>query len=311
LGGSGLATPPLMLGGNVFGWTADEATSFAVLDRFIAGGGTLIDTADIYTAWIPGHRGGESETVIGNWLARRGRRDDVLIATKAGMKLNGDALSFDLSPAHITWSANQSLQRLRTDYIDLYFIHHDDPKAPLEPTLRALDRLVQDGKVRAIGASNFSAARLTEALDISARERLAAFTVLQPLFNLLEREFQDGLQGLCAARNIAVVPYFGLASGFLTGKYRATSDAQGRARQSRVQSYLNARGWRMLSALDQVAGETNASLAQVALAWLAAQPTIAAPIASATSVAQLDDLLPAMTLTLTPAQLGTLDLVGP
>jgi aryl-alcohol dehydrogenase-like predicted oxidoreductase len=304
-----LSTIPLMLGGNVFGWTADEATSFAVLDRFVEAGGTLIDTADVYSAWVPGNHGGESETVIGNWLTRSGRRNTVQIATKAGLTPAGGP-GVDISPGHIAQAVEQSLRRLRIDAIDLFFIHRDDPTADLAPVLRLLDRLVTQGKIRAIGASNFSAARLQETLDISARERLVRFDVLQPPFHLLDRGFQDALQPLCVERTIAVTPYSSLASGFLSGKYRARPDTEGRARGGRVQSYLNERGLGMLAAMDRIAEQTNASLPQIALAWLAAQPSVAAPIASATSVVQLNDLLGALTLDLTQAQLAELDAAG-
>lgn len=303
LGASGLSTPPLMLGGNVFGWTADEATSFAVLDRFTEAGGTAIDTADMYSVWVPGHVGGESESVIGAWLARRGHRHDVLIATKFGMLPGGGV---DITPDHAERAVEGSLRRLRIDCIDLLFVHRDQPEVALEPLLRTLDRLVREGKVRALGASNFSAARLAEALAISARHGLAAFSVLQPLYNLLDRDFEAELQALCAEHDIAVVPYYSLIAGFLTGKYRSTSEVSGRARSATLTRYANPRGFRMLDAMDQVAAETHASLSQIAIAWLAAQPTIAAPIASATSVAQLNDLLGALTLTLSPAQLGLL-----
>jgi aryl-alcohol dehydrogenase-like predicted oxidoreductase len=308
LGGSGLATVPLMLGGNVFGWTADEATSLAVLNRFLDGGGTLVDTADIYSAWAPGHQGGESESVIGAWLARSGRRDEVLIATKFGMVRGGEGT--DISPAHLATAVEASLRRLRTDRIDLYFVHRDDPSQPLEPLLRALDGLVRQGKLRAIGASNFSAARLAEALEISRREGLAAFDVLQPGYNLLDRDFEAELQPLCEAHGLAVVPYFAIGAGFLTGKYRREEDAAGRARAGRVKAYMNERGWRMLEVMDAIGRDTGATLAQIALAWLAAQPTIAAPIASATSVVQLNELLGALSLTLTPVQLEALTSAG-
>jgi aryl-alcohol dehydrogenase-like predicted oxidoreductase len=308
LGGSGLATVPLMLGGNVFGWTADEATSLAVLNRFLDGGGTLVDTADIYSAWAPGHQGGESESVIGAWLARSGRRDEVLIATKFGMVRGGEGT--DISPSHLAVAVEASLRRLRTDRIDLYFVHRDDPSQPLEPLLRALDGLVKQGKLRAIGASNFSAARLAEALEISRREGLAAFDVLQPGYNLLDRDFEAELQPLCEAHGLAVVPYFAIGAGFLTGKYRREEDAAGRARAGRVKAYMNERGWRMLEVMDAIGRDTGATLAQIALAWLAAQPTIAAPIASATSVVQLNELLGALSLTLTPVQLAALTSAG-
>jgi aryl-alcohol dehydrogenase-like predicted oxidoreductase len=304
LGNSGLTTPPLILGGNVFGWTADESTSHDILDAFVAGGGRMIDTADVYSAWAPGNRGGESETIIGRWLATRGRRDDVLIATKVGWEMQGD---IGLAPEQIERRVEASLQRLGIDTIDLLFAHRDDPDTPLEATLQAFDRLVKAGKVRALGASNYEAPRLQEALATSNRLGLARYSVLQPQYNLLERDsFEGPLQDTCAAEDIAAVPYYGLASGFLTGKYRSPSDLAGKARGSSVEKYLNEYGLGVLAALDTVAAQTGATAAQVALAWLAAQPAVAAPIASATSVAQTEELLGAMRLTLTSEQLATL-----
>jgi aryl-alcohol dehydrogenase-like predicted oxidoreductase len=305
IGASGLTTPPLILGGNVFGWTADRAASFAILDAFVAGGGRMIDTADSYSTWVPGHRGGESEAIIGAWLRQRGRRDDVLIATKVGAEVGGTK---GLAPARIDAAVDGSLQRLGIDHIDLYFAHYDDPTVPLEYTLEAFDRLVRDGKVRAIGASNHDAARLRQALDISAARGLASYTVLQPHFNLLERaRFEGPLQDLCIERGIATVPYFALASGFLTGKYRRAADAGGAARGGAVSRYLDAYGLAVLAAVDAVAADAQATPAQVALAWLAAQRSVAAPIASATSVPQVEELLGAMRLVLTLPQLAALD----
>lgn len=310
LGGSGLSVAPLVLGGNVFGWTAVGESGFAVLDAFVAGGGTMIDTADVYSAWIPGHVGGESETLIGEWLRRRGRRDDVQIATKVGL-LGQSGDGSDLSAANIEAAVDASLRRLQTDYIDLYFAHRDDPGTPLEETLAAFDRLVKAGKVRAIGASNYDAARLAEALDVSEANGLAAFTALQPLYNLLDRaEFEGDLQQLCIDRNIGVVPYFGLASGFLSGKYRAEADLEGRPRAYRVKEYLNPRGLAMLKAMDEVANDSGATLPQIALAWIAAQPGLTAPIASATSVDQVEELLGAMDLVLGEDQIARLDSAG-
>jgi aryl-alcohol dehydrogenase-like predicted oxidoreductase len=305
LGASGLTTPPLILGGNVFGWTADQATSFSILDTFIAAGGRMVDTADVYSAWAPGNRGGESESVIGAWLAARGRRDDVLIATKVGMELEG---SKGLAPARIAKAIDASLRRLQTDYVDLYFAHKDDPETPLADTLAAFDQLVRAGKARAIGASNYDAARLQQALEISTEKRFATYTVLQPWYNLLERQkFEGPLQELCVARNLAAVPYYGVASGFLTGKYRGAADLAGKARSRAVEKYLNEFGLGVLGALDTVAKQTGATPAQIALAWLAAQPAVAAPIASATTQEQLEELLGAMQLTLTPEQLSLLN----
>jgi aryl-alcohol dehydrogenase-like predicted oxidoreductase len=305
LGDSGLTTPPLILGGNVFGWTADPKTSHAVLDAFVAGGGRMIDTADVYSAWAPGNRGGESESILGAWLAARGRRGDVLIATKVGWEMQGER---GLSPDQIARRAEASLQRLRTDYIDLYFAHRDDPGTPLEATLDGFDRLVKSGKARAIGASNYDAARLQDALETSERKGLARYSVLQPQYNLLEREqFEGPLQDLCVARGLAAIPYYGLASGFLTGKYRSKADLAGKPRGGAVEKYLNDDGLRVLAALDTVAAQVRATPAQVALAWLAAQPGVAAPIASATSVAQVEELLDAMRLNLSAEQLAILD----
>ena len=312
IGASGLATPRLVLGGNVFGFTVRAKEAFAILDRFVAAGGTMIDTADVYSAWAPGNKGGESETLIGEWLKRRGRRDDVLIATKVGM-LAGEG-GDRLEPDRIAAAAEASLRRLGTGYIDLYYAHRDDPQTPLEETLAAFDRLVKDGKVRVLGASNYSAERLAEALATSADLGLTPFTVLQPEYNLLSRQgglaedrFEGPLQQLSMERGLGVLPYFGLANGFLTGKYRSAADRAKSVRGDRIEQYMNARGWRVLAALDRLAAETGASQAQLALAWVAAQPGITAPIASATSLAQLDELLGAMELELTADQLHLLD----
>jgi aryl-alcohol dehydrogenase-like predicted oxidoreductase len=305
LGSSGLRTPRLVLGGNVFGFTVRGEEAFRLLDRFVDAGGTMIDTADVYSAWVPGHQGGESETLLGEWLRRRGRRDDVLIATKVGM-LAGEG-GEKLEAARIAAAAEASLRRLGTDYIDLYYAHQDDAGTPLSESLAAFDRLVRGGKVRALGASNYSAERLGEALAISACEGLTPYSVLQPHYNLLEREdFEGELQRLASERDIGVLPYFGLASGFLTGKYRSEADLGKSVRGDRVQKYLDSRGERVLAALDAVAAETQATPAQVALAWLAAQPGVTAPIASATSVAQLEELLGVLTLDLSEDQLARL-----
>ncbi|MDB5685351.1 MAG: NADP-dependent aryl-alcohol dehydrogenase [Sphingomonas bacterium] len=311
LGSSGLDVAPLVLGGNVFGWTADQPTSFAVLDAFVAGGGTMIDTADVYSQWIPGNSGGESETVIGHWLKQRGRRDDVQIATKVGMLVPEGLEENGLSPRNIAVAVEASLRRLQTDYIDLYFAHRDDADTPFEETLAAFDGLIKAGKVRAIAASNYTADRLAEALAVSDANGLARYTALQPWYNLLDRkDFEGPLQQLCIAENIGVVPYFGLASGFLTGKYRNPADAEGKARGYRVKDYVNDRGFAVLAAMDAIAGETGASLPQIALAWIAAQPGLTAPIASATSVAQVEELLGAMSLALSPDQVARLDAAG-
>lgn len=306
LGKTGLKTPPLVLGGNVFGWNVDEATSFAILDRFVAAGGTMIDTADSYSAWVPGHQGGESERVIGAWLARRGRRDDVLIATKVGM-LPG-AGGEGLKPARIAAAVDESLRRLGTDYIDLYYAHRDDPATPIEAVMEVFGGLVKAGKVRVLGASNFSAERLGEALAVSAHEALPAYGVLQPEYNLMSRDSYEGaLQDLCVRHAIGVLPYYGLASGFLTGKYRSEGDFAGRMRGQHAATYFNDRGRAVLAAMDAIAAETGATLAQIALGWAAAQPGVTAPIASATSTAQLDELLGVLDLTLSADQCARLD----
>jgi aryl-alcohol dehydrogenase-like predicted oxidoreductase len=299
IGRSGLATPRLVLGGNVFGWTAKGDEAFAILDRFAEAGGTLIDTADVYSAWVPGHKGGESETLIGEWLKRSGRKD-VMVATKAGY-MSG------LSAAHIEAAADASLKRLGVEAIDLYYAHKDDPETPLEETLGAFDALIRAGKVRAIGASNYSAERLAAALDISEQGGLARYEALQPEYNLIAREgFEGALQALCVAREIGVLPYFGLASGFLTGKYRSEADFHKSVRGDRMAAYLNERGLNVLAALDEVAAQTGATPAQAALAWLAARPGVTAPIASATSLAQLEELLGVLTLELSAEQIERL-----
>jgi len=306
LGNSGLSIAPLMLGGNVFGWTADEKASFAVLDAFVDGGGNAIDTADVYSAWIPGHVGGESETMIGKWLKASGKRDKVIIATKVGVKIAEGREG--LSRRWIDQAIEDSLRRLQTDYVDLYFAHRDDQNTPLEESLDAFDRLVKAGKVRSIGASNYEAPRLAKALEVSRANGLASFTVLQPWFNLMDRDkFEGPLQDLCVKENIGVVPYFGLASGFLSGKYRSEADLEGKPRSYRAKDYLNPRGLGVLNALDEVAATHDATPAQVALAWLAAQPAVVAPIASATSVAQVDDLLRSAAINLSAEDIALLD----
>jgi len=306
LGQTGLEILPLVLGGNVFGWTADEAASHAILDAFVAGGGNCIDTADVYSAWAPGHSGGESETVIGSWLARRGRRDDVIIATKVGWQM--DATRKGLTASYILRAVEDSLRRLQTDYIDIYYSHRDDTTLGVDEPLRAYDRLLRDGKVRVIGASNFSSSRLSEALASSRRHQLPAYQLLQPHYNLLEREtFETELLPVCVTGGLGVLCYFALASGFLTGKYRSAADLGKSARGQGTGKYLNERGLRVLAQLDAIAGETAASPAQVALAWLAAKPGVTAPIASATTVAQVEELLGSTRVALSRGQLATLD----
>ncbi len=305
LGGSGLKTPRLVLGGNVFGFTAKGEDAFRLLDRFIDAGGTMIDTADVYSAWVPGHVGGESETLLGEWLKRRGRRDDVLIATKVGM-LPGEG-GEKLEPARVAAAAEASLARLGTDYIDLYYAHQDDEGTPLAESLAAFDALVKAGKVRALGASNYSAERLAEALDISARDGLTPYTVLQPEYNLVERpSFEGPLQDVAIERGLGVLPYFGLALGFLTGKYRSADDAGKSVRGGRAIKYLDDRGHKILAALDDIAAETGATQGQIALAWLAAQPGVTAPIASANTLDQLEELLGVLTLDLSAGQVERL-----
>ena len=305
LGRSGLATAPLVFGGNVLGWTADEATSFRLLDAFVDGGFNMLDTADVYSRWASGHRGGESETVIGRWLRATGKRHRVLIATKVGKPMGEEGSGRSgLSRRWIRQAVEDSLRRLQTDHIDLYQSHEDDPAVPLEETLGAYAELMREGKVRAIGASNYSAARLSEALATSKRLGLPRYETLQPLFNLADRApFEADLQPLCLAEGLGVINYFGLARGFLTGKYRSESDLGKSPRGAGVKAYMDDRGRRILAALDAVAAAQRATPAQVALAWQMVQPGITAPIVSATSVAQWQELAGAVRLTLTAEQL--------
>jgi aryl-alcohol dehydrogenase-like predicted oxidoreductase len=297
---------PLAFGGNVFGWTADEATSFALLDAFVAAGFNLIDTADVYSVWVPGHGGGESETIIGRWLKRRGGRDRVVIATKVGWEMAPDRKG--LRRDYVLAAAEDSLRRLGTDYIDLYQSHVDDPATPFEETLDAYDRLLRSGKVRAIGASNITAERLAAALATSERLGLPRYESVQPPYNLCDRStFEGSLQSLCREAELGVISYYGLASGFLTGKYRSERDLGRSARGAGVRKYLNERGFRILAALDGVAPRLGATPAQVALAWLMARPGVTAPIASATSLAQLEELLGAARLVLDADALSALD----
>lgn len=307
LGRSGLEVAPFALGGNVFGWTADEATSFKVLDAFVGAGFNLIDTANSYSHWIPGNHGGESETVIGHWLEQRpGIRQRVILATKVGSDM-GPGRS-GLSRAVIFKEVEGSLERLKTDYIDLYQTHFDDPKTPPEETLGAYAELVRAGKVRAIGASNLSAERLAQSLKVSRENGWPRYESLQPEYNLYKREgFEGALQQLCQREELGVIPYFSLASGFLTGKYRSAADLGKSQRGGRIQALLDdERAQRILKGLDQVARETHATPAQIALAWLLAHG-VTAPIASATSVEQLNELLPGATLQLSSEALGVLD----
>lgn len=296
LGRSDLVLPPIVLGGNVFGWTADEPTSFALLDRAVEAGLVAIDTADIYSSWAPGHSGGESETVIGRWLAQDpSRRERVVLMTKVGGPLAGTK---GLAPARIAACVEASLARLGVERIDLYQSHFDDPEVPVADVLGAFAELIEQGKVRAIGASNFIAARLTEALAASAAHGLPRYECLQPHYNLMEREFEAELGPLCAREQVATIPYFALAAGFLTGKYRTAADTEGRARGGNVAKYLDAHGQSVLATLDEVAARHEVTPTEVALAWLAAQPSVTAPIASATSLEQLEHLIAAAELQL-------------
>jgi aryl-alcohol dehydrogenase-like predicted oxidoreductase len=303
LGRSALKVSPLCFGGNVFGWTVDERTSFALLDAWVEAGFNFVDTADVYSRWVPGHTGGESETVIGRWLAQGGgRRDKVVIGTKVGMDKG-------LSPQWITQAVDESLRRLQVDCIDLYQAHKDDEATPLEDTLECFARLVKQGKVRAIGASNYGAARLAEALRTSERLGLPRYESLQPNYNLYDRaEFERELQPLCLREQVGVINYYALAAGFLTGKYRSAEDAGKSARGGGVvKKYVNERGLRILAALDDAASALHAKPGQVAIAWLLAQPGITSPIASATSVEQLQELVAAARLKLDAATLRKLD----
>ncbi|MDO7877144.1 aldo/keto reductase [Hymenobacter sp. ASUV-10] len=310
LGHSGLHLVPLVLGGNVFGWTADEQTSFAVLDAFVAGGGNAIDTADSYSTWVPGHAGGgQSETIIGKWLKQRGRRDDVLILTKVGSELHpGDK---GLAKARIRRAVEDSLRRLQTDYIDLYQSHKDDLSLPVTEPLEAYAELLKEGKIRAIGASNFAPDRLQAALDAAHTQGLPRYESLQPEYNLYDRaDFEQNLLPIVQQSGIGVIPYYGLAAGFLTGKYRSQHDLQKSPRGGGIgQKYLNEKGQKLLTALDAVADTHSATLAQVALAWLMQAPGITAPIASATSPGQVTELLEATELLLTAEDVAALQAV--
>jgi aryl-alcohol dehydrogenase-like predicted oxidoreductase len=312
LGTSGLSVAPLALGGNVFGWTADETTSFRVLDAFVEGGGVMIDTADVYSAWVPGNSGGESETIIGNWLKRDpSKRDRVVIATKVGFlgghQVDGEYVAA-LDPEAIHSGCEASLQRLGIETIDLYYHHKDNPGVPLPDSLGAMDQLVKAGKIRAIGLSQYSAGRLDEAVRTAEANGLTKPSVLQTWYNMVERERLEGeLLDSALKHGLSIVPYYGLANGFLAGKYRSSDDLTKSPRGQRSTQYLEGRGMRVLEALDQVAAETGEALATIALAWTNAQPGIAATLASATSVDQLRELMASMTLKLTPDQLALLD----
>jgi aryl-alcohol dehydrogenase-like predicted oxidoreductase len=306
LGDSGLEISPLVFGGNVFGWTADEQASFKLLDAFVAAGFNAIDTADVYSKWAPGHTGGESETILGKWLKRSGNRDKVIIATKVGIEMGPGKKG--LSRSYILNAAEDSLERLQTEYIDLYQSHADDPETPIEETLGAYAELLKQGKVRAIGASNYKADRLAAALDISKKMGLPRYESLQPNYNLYDRaDFEAELEPLCQKEKIGVINYFPLASGFLSGKYRSESDVENRPRARMLKKYVNERGFRILRALDDVAKKYNATPARVSLAWLLARPSITAPIVSATTIEQLNDLIASVELKLDRASIELLN----
>ena len=309
LGNTGLEVAPLALGGNVFGWTADEQTTFKILDAFTAAGCNLVDTADMYSRWVPGNTGGESETLLGKWVRRSGNRGKILIATKVGMEMGPDRKG--LSKSYILRAVEDSLRRLQTDHIDLYQSHTDDPETPLEDTLEAYAQLIRQGKVRAIGASNYTADRLARALEVSARSGYPSYQCLQPLYNLFDRaDYETELEPLCMEKGLGVIPYFSLASGFLTGKYRSEKDLADRPRGEMVKKYMNERGFRILDALDRVADQYHTVPAVVSLAWLIARPGITAPIASATSLDQLTALIEATKLALDPPSIELLDLAS-
>jgi aryl-alcohol dehydrogenase-like predicted oxidoreductase len=290
LGHTDIQVAPLMFGCNVFGWTIDAATSFALLDAFVDHGFNFIDTADVYSRWKPGNQGGESESIIGQWFQRSGKRDKVILATKVGMDL-GDGKK-GLAKKYILEAVEASLTRLQTDHIDLYQSHTDDDTVPFEETLEAYQELIKAGKVRIIGASNYTGTRLREAIALAKSKGLPAYEMLQPEYNLYDRhDFETNLQPVARELNLGVIPYFSLASGFLTGKYKTKADSEGKSRAARVEKYFDDRGMKILKALEQVANETGAKQATIALAWLLAQPTITAPIASATSLEQLPSLL--------------------
>jgi aryl-alcohol dehydrogenase-like predicted oxidoreductase len=299
LGKTGLEISPLVFGGNVFGWTVDQAASFKLLDALVAAGINAIDTADVYSRWMPGHSGGESETILGEWMKQRGNRSNVVIATKVGMEMGERKKG--LSKAYIFKAAEDSLRRLKTDYIDLYQSHIDDPDTPFEETLGAYAELIRQGKVRAIGASNHGAERLAAALDVSRKAGLPAYQTLQPNYSLIERaEYETNLEPICRREGLGVISYFPLAGGFLTGKYRSERDAAGKPRARNVTKYLNDRGFKILGSLDEVAKKLHATPARVALAWVLARPSIAAPIVSATKLDQLSDLISSLDLKLDP-----------
>ena len=306
LGQSSLEVAPITFGGNVFGWTADEATSFKLLDAFVDAGFNFIDSADVYSRWHPGNSGGESETILGKWMKARGTRRNVIVATKFGNEMGPGKKG--LSRKYMMQAVEDSLRRLQTDYIDLYQSHRDDPETPIEETLAAYGELIKQGKVREIGASNFTADRLAAALKISAEKGLPRYQSLQPHYSLVERgEFEGPLEALCLKEKVGVIGYYSLASGFLTGKYRSKSDMAGRARGGRVEKYLNEYGNRVLKALDDVAKRYDARPGQVAMAWLIARPSVTAPIASATNLDQLSELVKSAEIKLDAAAIQQID----
>jgi aryl-alcohol dehydrogenase-like predicted oxidoreductase len=309
LGNSGIKLYPLAFGGNVFGWTVAESVAFTLLDAFVAAGFSLIDTADVYSRWVPGHHGGESETVIGKWLKRSGKREKVVIATKVGKEMGPNRKG--LSKAYILRAVEDSLGRLQTDYIDLYQSHADDPESPLEETLEAYAQLIREGKVRVIGASNYTADRLDQALQVSETQGYPAYQSLQPLYNLYDRAgYERELEPLCRKKSLGVISYFSLASGFLTGKYRSEADVAKSARRDMVSKYLNERGLRILETLDRVAQQHDATPATVALSWLINRPGLTAPIASATNLDQLSELIEATKFKLNPSSIDLLNQVS-
>ncbi|MEP6739395.1 MAG: aldo/keto reductase [Caldimonas sp.] len=309
LGRSGLHVSPICLGGNVFGWTVDEAMTFRLLDAWVDAGMNFVDTADVYSRWVPGHAGGESETLIGKWFRQSGKRNRVILATKLGKPM-GEGMS-GLSKAYIRSAVEASLRRLKTEVIDLYQSHDDDPATPFEETFGAYAELIKEGKVRAIGASNYSAERLGEALAASKRHGLPRYESLQPLYNLVERPaYEDALEAVCVEHGLGVINFYALASGFLTGKYRSEGDLGKSTRGGGVKKYLNPHGIAVLGALDAVADTIGATPGQVALAWQIARPSITAPIASATSIAQLDELVGAARMTIDTPSIALIDRVS-
>jgi len=306
LGSSDIEIAPLVFGGNVFGWTVDDNTTFELLDAFVDAGFNAIDTADVYSAWVPGNKGGESETAIGKWFKKSGKRDKVVLATKVGGEMGPGQKG--LSKKYILSQVETSLQRLQTDYIDLYQSHYDDPETPAEETMQAYNQLVQDGKVRIIGASNFEVPRLEEAIKTSLKHEIPSYQTFQPEFNLFDRKtFEEDIAPFTMGINLSVISYFSLASGFLTGKYRSKDDLKGSKRSGMVEKYLTERGFKILAALDEISAEYQVTPATISLAWLMAHPAVTAPIASATSLEQLHELTQAAAITLDDAAIEKLD----